>query len=238
MTIFEQIITICKTYKKDYFSAKEIIDLVEKEFHRNRKSIIPSDFCYNRINHGITFINHIFIFTEEKYRFVDVDFPYSGPIYAEGKKQRIVGLWENGKFYLWENFPKVSKDHPKRISGESIGIIELNNHNSIFLAQIENSFRDSGSARQKRLKKAAKIPEKVAVITQVYVRNPDVIAEVLIRANGQCEICRKSAPFYRKKDGTPYLEVHHKIPLAHGGEDTIDNAVALCPNCHREQHFG
>ena len=44
--------------------------------------------------------------------------------------------------------------------------------------------------------------------------------------------------FKRKKDNTPYLEVHHKIRLSDGGEDTIDNVVALCPNCHRKAHYG
>jgi len=32
--------------------------------------------------------------------------------------------------------------------------------------------------------------------------------------------------------------VHHKKTLALGGEDTVDNSLALCPNCHREMHFG
>ena len=36
--------------------------------------------------------------------------------------------------------------------------------------------------------------------------------------------------------GTPYLEVHHVKTLAEGGADTIDNAVALCPTCHRALH--
>jgi 5-methylcytosine-specific restriction protein A len=26
--------------------------------------------------------------------------------------------------------------------------------------------------------------------------------------------------------------------LSEGGGDTVDNAVALCPNCHRECHHG
>jgi len=26
--------------------------------------------------------------------------------------------------------------------------------------------------------------------------------------------------------------------LSEGGEDTIDNAGALCPNCHKQAHFG
>lgn len=47
----------------------------------------------------------------------------------------------------------------------------------------------------------------------------------------------KKAPFLRKKDNSPYLEVHHIITLANGVDDTVENAIAVCPNCHRELHF-
>jgi 5-methylcytosine-specific restriction protein A len=67
--------------------------------------------------------------------------------------------------------------------------------------------------------------------------NSDVIAEVLLRANGTCEGCGQSAPFQRA-DGTLYLEVHHRRRLADAGEDSVENAIALCPNCHRERHYG
>ncbi|WAG20214.1 HNH endonuclease [Burkholderia gladioli] len=73
---------------------------------------------------------------------------------------------------------------------------------------------------------------------EIFLRNADVVAEVLHRANGACERCKNPAPFLRKKDGSPYLEVHHVQQLANDGEDTVDNAIALCPNCHREMHFG
>jgi hypothetical protein len=91
--------------------------------------------------------------------------------------------------------------------------------------------------RRQRIKKFPKIPAKIEMKIQGFVRNPYVVAEVLLRANGECEECGSEAPFTRS-DGTPYLEVHHKIQLAHQGEDTVDNAQALCPNCHREKHFG
>ena len=26
--------------------------------------------------------------------------------------------------------------------------------------------------------------------------------------------------------------------LLEGGPDTVENAIALCPNCHRKQHYG
>lgn len=55
-------------------------------------------------------------------------------------------------------------------------------------------------------------------------------------ANGKCDLCKQPAPF-NKKDGSPYLETHHVVWLADGGADSIDNTVALCPNCHRKMHI-
>ena len=81
-------------------------------------------------------------------------------------------------------------------------------------------------------------PQKINISTSTFVRDPDVVAAVLKRADGKCENCKNKAPFFRKKDGTPYLEVHHKVQLKDGGADTIDNAIALCPNCHRKMHYG
>ena len=92
--------------------------------------------------------------------------------------------------------------------------------------------------RAARLKKATPKPSVRLVRTVAYERNPDVVAEVLYRANGICELCEKEAPFVRRSDGSPYLEVHHKKPLAEGGDDTVANAVATCPNCHRKAHLG
>lgn len=68
-----------------------------------------------------------------------------------------------------------------------------------------------------------------------YVRDPNVIVWVLEQADGRCEVCDQPAPFTRE-DGSPYLEVHHVRQLAEGGPDTVDNAVAACPNCHRALH--
>ncbi|WP_242616661.1 HNH endonuclease signature motif containing protein [Vibrio vulnificus] len=36
----------------------------------------------------------------------------------------------------------------------------------------------------------------------------------------------------------PHLSLEKVIRLADGGKDTIENTLALCPNCHRELHFG
>lgn len=77
--------------------------------------------------------------------------------------------------------------------------------------------------------------QQVIGYTVRYVRDPNVIVWVLEMANGHCEVCEQPAPFVRD-DGSPYLEVHHVRPLAEGGPDTVDNAIAACPNCHRRLH--
>ena len=71
-----------------------------------------------------------------------------------------------------------------------------------------------------------------------YVRDPKVVAYVLRHSKGKCFDCKEKGPFVSRTTGLPYLEVHHIQTLKEGGADTIENAVALCPNCHRKRHHG
>lgn len=108
-----------------------------------------------------------------------------------------------------------------------------------FASAIEKALRDDPEARRGRLAaKSNKKPGKRYVMTCVFERDPDVVAEVLARAKGHCEGCGAQGPFRRKSKSDPYLEVHHRIPLSENGDDTVENALALCPNCHRHRHFG
>jgi 5-methylcytosine-specific restriction protein A len=34
------------------------------------------------------------------------------------------------------------------------------------------------------------------------------------------------------------LEAHHIIALCDSGRDTVDNVIALCPQHHRQAHYG
>lgn len=68
-----------------------------------------------------------------------------------------------------------------------------------------------------------------------YSRDPYVAEYAKRMANGTCQLCLREAPFKDKK-GNPYLESHHIVWLSQGGSDTIDNTIALCPNCHRKMH--
>jgi 5-methylcytosine-specific restriction protein A len=73
------------------------------------------------------------------------------------------------------------------------------------------------------------------VVTEVYESDRLVAEYARRRADGICQLCNRPAPFLAR-DGEPFLEVHHIVPLADGGPDAIGNIVALCPNCHRKMH--
>jgi hypothetical protein len=59
---------------------------------------------------------------------------------------------------------------------------------------------------------------------------------VIKRANGNCEGCKRPAPF-NKANGGPYLEPHHTTRLADDGPDHPAKVIGLCPNCHRRAHY-
>lgn len=69
-----------------------------------------------------------------------------------------------------------------------------------------------------------------------FARSLAVAAYVLQRASGNCELCGSGT--FITDSGEAYLEVHHVLRLAAGGPDTVENAVAVCANCHRKLHFG
>jgi 5-methylcytosine-specific restriction endonuclease McrA len=79
-------------------------------------------------------------------------------------------------------------------------------------------------------------PRRVQTQVEAYARDPSVKAFILERAGGRCELCGVQPFLNRYRE--PFLEIHHVRRLADGGPDVVENAVALCPTCHREMHYG
>ena len=135
---------------------------------------------------------------------------------------------------------------PGLVPARNVGINVIRRIEQI-LAQEENS-KPSGSAEfEARVRGASKKkatqrpkgnnkPSARTSETTTYDRDPDVKAWVLDHASGTCECCGADAPFL-KNDGSPFLEVHHVWLIADGGPDCVENAVAVCPNCHRALHY-
>lgn len=104
-------------------------------------------------------------------------------------------------------------------------------------AEFEAAVREAVGKTRLNPPNGTKRPQAVKVEIFSLQRNALVKAWILQNAAGYCECCGARAPFCGA-DGAPYLEIHHIHHLADGGPDTITNAVALCPNCHREMHYG
>lgn len=76
---------------------------VERKYGRNTNSVLPSDFCYNRVNDGMDFRkdNRLFKYIERNtYEYLGEGYPYTGKIYHKpfkSKEDIVVGEWINGK---------------------------------------------------------------------------------------------------------------------------------------------
>ncbi len=134
--------------------------------------------------------------------------------------------WISGKYRLSDLFNKEKL------------FLDTKDYDLTFQNEVVTAKRDLRENRLKRLSKANKTLKSVETKTKTFIRNPDVVVETLLRANGKCEYCLNEAPFKRDKDGEGFLEVHHIEFLSEGGLDTVENSVALCPNCHRMAHYG
>lgn len=84
--------------------------------------------------------------------------------------------------------------------------------------------------------KQNKKPGKRDIVTPQYIRSTELAEFIKRKAEGKCDLCENPAPFFTREN-IPYLECHHILWLSEGGEDSIENTVALCPNCHRKMHF-
>ena len=158
----------------------------------------------------------------------------------EASEKAVSASWKHIAYY--ESTKKVRLTKLRAVVGtfqaSLSGLVSAEVHESHFAAAVVQSSLDSAADRRRRIELAPARPRVVLAITKLFARNADVVAEVLARADGRCELCDGPAPFLRRSLSTPYLEVHHKVQLAHGGEDTVENAVAACPNCHRREHYG
>ena len=94
--------------------------------------------------------------------------------------------------------------------------------------------KTTGSSEARRNAK----PQSKSSSTRVYDRDPLIVAIMKKWADYHCEISGCQHPQFMDRQGRLYCEVHHIIPLADGGDDTLDNVVCLCPAHHAEVHIG
>ena len=83
------------------FTRAEIIKKVHAQYGGEKDSIIPTDYCYNRYNHGISLEKHLKLFeytTRNTFRYLGEKYPYTGKIYHNPRngKEICIGEYVNG----------------------------------------------------------------------------------------------------------------------------------------------
>jgi nucleoid DNA-binding protein/5-methylcytosine-specific restriction endonuclease McrA len=151
----------------------------------------------------------------------------------------LIGALKEGKSVALPGFGTFSilgRRPGRRPNGRPAKIVSKNKFDS----EQDKAERRAGAKSLQELlesiSKASPTPKKVSVSSREYRRNSDIAVYVKRTANGLCELCGYSVPF-SDRYGNPYLELHHIKWLAAGGKDTLENSVALCPNCHRKMHI-
>jgi 5-methylcytosine-specific restriction endonuclease McrA len=147
-----------------------------------------------------------------------------------GVNHELRGGYGGGFAYVWAQ-PQITLDLP-------LTKVEVHNAERAYVKQILKDVKGDMDELKRRADSTPDRSDPDQVKINRYHRSPAVVAYVLSRADGICEMCDNNAPFLRASDGTPYLEVHHIIPLSRGGKDKPYNARALCPNCHAKEHYG
>lgn len=161
--------------------------------------------------------------------FEDKKYTYMGEVYLASEPYSEIQLDNNNMNRLAWVFPIQQMD------GKTIPI----------KSTIINHSKDKKEKRIRRMsdeevkKRAQRRVSKTGTrqVTSIQRdRDPFISEHTKRKAAGICQLCNEAAPFKNKKS-EPYLETHHIIWLAKGGEDSIGNTVALCPNCHRKMHI-
>jgi|GEM_PF-478732 len=78
--------------------------------------------------------------------------------------------------------------------------------------------------------------KKQEVIRKVLNRNRRAVKLIKELYGRKCQISGRKYIFL-KRDGSPYIEAHHLIPLGEGGADSPYNLVVVNPLIHRMLHY-
>lgn len=130
------------------------------------------------------------------------------------------------------------------------GFIDLSSH-SLFLAQDQQNQlfsttvsllpphadgQEIDSLDDFLLAEDASSVESIQRLVLIKKRNAKAVELLKKLYNGNCQVSGDIYSF-TKKDGSPYCEGHHLIPLGEGGADDPHNIVVVSPLIHRMLHY-
>lgn len=156
------------------------------------------------------------------------EYTYSGQVELAGEPYTEKQPDENGdlrKVYVF----------PLRLKAGGAPVFDVEEVKASYNVKERTAKRLSDKEVEARAKAASGKGGFREVVSKQYGRDPWVAEQAKREAGGVCQLCEQPAPFINR-NGEPFLETHHIEWLAKGGKDSIQNTVALCPNCHRRMH--
>jgi hypothetical protein len=144
-----------------------------------------------------------------------------------------------------EDAVSMSEIHKIR---EQFGLLNLNEIEILDDSQLIDVIENIEIEDDEKVSYHRKPKNKVSLKTNgkgntTYPRNLKVAVNALKMAEFKCEFDNSHITFIRKKDGKPYTEPHHLIPLSFHANfsyslDVEQNIVSLCSHCHNLLHYG
>ncbi len=106
LTIYEQLLSTLSDRVGALLTAADIRRCVVGAFGTNPSSVIPSDYCYNRLNLGVPDPKPLFLRVGAgEYQFVGPSYPYTGLVYGRPRgttTDRVVGERVEGVLRLYD----------------------------------------------------------------------------------------------------------------------------------------
>ena len=191
-----------------------------------------------------SFANSLLTKKEKKVLLFSTHEPNASEVRSRGNHKKLYQFEGLFKVQSWklETQKEGKRKGDKLVKCILQPIEDFNYQNVIIKDPLENVIIEPSEFYNLRSKIIKAVKKKLSKLNknstaEYYNRSEDVKKYALLRANGQCENCGKDAPFVNSNN-IPFLEVHHIFSLADDGPDHPINVAAICPNCHRQSHFG
>lgn len=168
---------------------------------------------------------------------------------GKGKQQYMCSLADEHAIYLIEQAIKVQHNESV-ISMLQAALSDIINDRESEYSPIEvdsiNTELDSKAPDKKPEWTGERKPQDTVISEktnrEIPKRDPLRAVQALQHADYLCEFNQNDRTFLRK-NGTPYTEPHHLIPISKYRDfeysvDVMENIVSLCSHCHNLLHYG
>lgn len=146
--------------------------------------------------------------------------------------------------YLISGFRKSTMPLEEGMFYEILKLVNLNNNINIYEAMIDikhlgNSI--NGIELLNEIYANTNIEQKERLVK--VIERGKIANKIKEYIKYKCQICESLGhnPYsFKKKSGEYYVETHHIIPVSdiENSKLSVDNLICLCPNHHREVHYG